>query len=300
MWSQVFNIPDGYRIEEFQANYNIDDAAVILSGRGGKHVTEAHKLENNRARLVKHRLVCPHCRAVLPAYAGHLQDHFNIITPIPAKVSNRTIEAWGGAQSTLWDDAEESLILNQVYTPREQYSCPYCSLTSIPARGTIPVTIACAHKKVTITCCTTDIGELFRVPWKAKHIATLAFPFYERVTFNLKTGRTFISLHDNKMNRLATRNINSPQDWKESKIYQLLSKNTLIRRNVKRCIQACCTVPILFTQKELTPDLLVKLAVYVDFPAFFYSRIPAVDDEYRADKSFRSVSVVMHTAKNFR
>lgn len=300
MWSQVFNIPDGYRIEESQTNYGIDDAVVILSGRGGKHVTEAHKLENNRARLVKHRLLCPHCRGVLPAYARHLQDHFNIITPIPAKISNRTIEAWGGAQSTLWDDAEETLTLNQVYTPREQYSCPYCSLTSMPARGTIPATIACVHKKVTITCCTTDIGELFRVPWKAKRITTLAFPFYERVTFNLKTGRTFISLHDNKMNRLATRNISSPQDWKESKIYQLLSENTLIRRNVKKCIQSCWTVPIPFAQKELTPDLFAKLTAYVDFPAFFYSRIPAADEEYRAEKSFRSVSAVMHTAKNLQ
>ena len=300
MWSHVFNIPDGYRIEESKTNYNIDDAVAILSGRGGNHVTEAHKLENNQASLVKHRLVCPHCRAVIPAYVRHLQDHFNIITPVPAKVSSRTIKAWGGAQSSLWDDAEESLILNQVYTPREQYTCTHCSLTSMPARGTIPVTIARAHKKVTITCCTTDIGELFRVPWKAKRITTLAFPFYERVTFNLKTGRTFISLHDNKMNRLATRNISSPQDWKESKIYQLLSENTLIRRNAKKCMQTYWTVPIPFTQKELTPDLFVKLVAYVDFPGFFYSRIPAAVDEYRAEKSFRSSSVVMHTAKTFQ
>lgn len=300
MWSRIFNIPDGYKIEESRTNYDIDDAVAILSGRGGSHVTEAYKQENNRASLVKHRLVCPHCRAVLPAYARHLQDHFNIITPVPAKVSSRTIEAWGGAQSTLWDDAEETLTLNQVYTPREQYTCQHCSLTSMPARGTIPVTIARAHKKVMITCCTTDIGELFRIPWKAKRITAFAFPFYERVTFNLKTGRTFISLYDNKMNCLATRNIKSPHDWRESKIYQLLSENTLIRRNVKKCIQSCWTIPIPFAKKELTPDLFAKLTAYVDYPAYFYSRIPAVDDEYRADKSFHSVSAVMHNAQSFQ
>lgn len=300
MWSQQFNIPDGYSVEESRTNCNIDDAVAFLSGRGGNRVTEAVKLEDNQAILVKHRLACPHCRAVLPAYTRYLQDHFKIPMPMPAKVSSRTIEAWGGAQSCLWDDAEETLTLNQVYTPREQYTCPRCTMTSLPARGAIPVTITNDRKRVTITCCTTDIGELFRVPWTAKRITALAFPIHEKVTFNLKTGRVFISLHDNNMNRLATRNINSPQDWKGSKIYLLLSENTLLRRNVKRCIQSYWTVPIPFTQKELTADLLVKLAVYVDFPAFFYTRIPAADDEYRAEKSFRSSSVVMHTAKNFQ
>lgn len=301
MLQKKFNIPDGYRIEESRTRYDdVDGVVSFLSGRGANRVTAAVKCEENQAILVKHRLVCPHCRAVLPAYARYLRGYFKVLTPVAKKVSNHAIDAWGGAQSSLWDDAEETLILNQVYIPHEQYTCPKCSLASIPARGSIPVTITNDRKKVTITCCTTDIGELFRVPWKAKHISSLAFPYHERVTFNLKTGRSYISLQDNNMNRLATRNISAPGDWRGSKLYQLLSENTLVRRSVKRCIQAHWTTPIPLPTKDLTPDLLVKLVAYVDYPAFFYSRIPAAEDEYRAEKSFQRMSHMMHTAGNYQ
>ena len=39
---------------------------------------------------------------------------------------------------------------------------------------------------------------------------------------------------------------------------------------------------------------------YTPYPAFFYSRIPAAEDEYRAEKSFQRMSHMMHTAGNYQ
>lgn len=69
MWSQEMFIPDGYKIEASWTSYDIDDAVALLSGRAGWRVTEARRQEGNRATLLTHRLVCPHCRASIPAYA---------------------------------------------------------------------------------------------------------------------------------------------------------------------------------------------------------------------------------------
>jgi len=297
---QELLIPDGYTIIESKTEYDVDDAVAILSGRGCLRVTEARRLEENRATLATHRLVCPHCRTSIPAYARFLQSYFEILEPIPAKVPPKTVAAWGGIQRSLWNDSEETLVLNPVYRPRDSYICPHCSQMSKPARGSVPVIITNTSKCVTLSCFTTDIGELFRLPWKAKATTSLAFPFRESVTFNFKTGRVYISLQDNQMHPLAIRNINGPDDWKNSKVYRLLSENTMVKRKVRRCFQSHWTAQIPFAMKDLTPDTFVKLATYIDYPSFFYSRIPATGSNYRAEKSFRSMSDLMHTARNFQ
>ena len=79
MQHHTFSIPDGYKLEDRQLHCDIDDAVALLSGRGGNRITVAYRQESNRATLVKHRLVCPHCRSVVPAYPRYMQEHFKIM-----------------------------------------------------------------------------------------------------------------------------------------------------------------------------------------------------------------------------
>lgn len=300
MISQEWLIPDGFRIEEFRKNYDIDDAVSFLSGRGGNRITEARRVEDDRAELVGHRLVCPHCRSVVPAYALHLQPLFGDSGQVIGKPSRNAIEVWGGAQSSFWEDPDETLMINFVYIPHKRYTCPNCHRISMPARGVIPVRISNDRKRVTVGCSTTDLGELIRIPWNVKPAINLALPFHEEVTFNFKTGRAYITLFDNNRNCLAVRNIAAPSDWEHSRVYTLLAGNTLIKRKVVHCFQTHWSEQIPFEMHALTPDLLVKLAAYMDYPASFYAKIPSAEGEYRAERSFRSVDPMMRTAKHFQ
>lgn len=300
MISQEWLIPDGFIIEEFRKNYDIDDAVSFLSGRGGNRITEARRVKDSRAELVGHRLVCPHCRSVVPAYARYLQRLFGDSGRGIGKPSRNDIEAWGGAQSSFWEDPDEILMINPVYIPYKQYTCPNCQQTSMPSRDVIPVWISNDRKRVTVACSTADFGELIRIPWKVKSTINFALPFREEVTFNFKTGRNYLTLFDNNRNRLATRNITAPSDWNRSRVYALMAENTLIKRKVLHCFQTHWSKQIPFEMYALTPDLFARLAAYVDYPASFYARIPASGGEYRAEQSFHRVAPMMHTAKRFQ
>lgn len=292
-------IPNGYRIVETKKRIAIDDAVSILSGRAQTHVTFAKK-EGDDAEIVSHRIVCPHCRGMLPAY-----ERFHTLGPTPDKLSPDklspdTVDAWGGSQLCLWPDSADTLVFNSVYQPKSTFKCPHCHQVSFPLRGDTEVTIDETCPVTEISCTCTNIVDLLNIPWKTKENARIALPFREHLTFDFESGETSMSVSDCNGNIFASYGINCPDDFKSSKIYQLLQCNTLVRRRLKQSFQRQWHGQLPFLERQLTPDIFLKQAAFIGYPASFFSRIPVEGDRYQVEESFRDIAARIHTADQFR
>ena len=286
-------IPNGYRIIETKKRIPIDDGVSILSGRAQTHVTLAKK-DGDDAEIVSHRIVCPHCRAVLPAY-----ERFHALGPTPDKLSSDTVAAWGGAQLCLWPDSADTLVFNSVYQPKGTFKCPHCHQVSFPLRGDTEVTIDETGPVTEISCTCTNIVDLLNIPWETKENARIALPFREHLTFDFESGQTRLSISDCNGNAFASHIINCPDDYKNSKIYQLLQRNTLVRRRLKQSFQQQWHRPLPFPERQLTPEIFIKMAAFIGYPGGFYSRIPVEGDRYRVEESFRDIAARIHTTDQF-
>lgn len=108
-----------------------------------------------------------------------------------------------------------------------------------------------------------------------------------------------MSVSDCNGNVFASYGINCPNDFKNSKIYQLLQHNTLVRRRLKQSFQRQWNSPLPFLERQLTPDIYLKLAAFIGYPASFYSCLPVEGDRYRVEESFRDIAARIHTADQF-
>ena len=289
-------IPNGYRIVETKKHLAIDDAVSVLSGRAQTHITFA-KRNDDDAEIVSHQIVCPHCRGTLPACGRFLHEIFHTHDRLPFKISRNAVEAWGGAQACLWEGEADTLVFNPVYSPHGTYTCPHCLQKSEWSKGSTNVTISVNHRKVRISCECTNIGDIFRLPWKVKSITHMAFPFRESITFNFATGKTYISISDNQGHIFAVRNISAPDDWACTKIFQLLQQNTLVRRWLKQCFQEQWRANLPVAERDLTPALFVKLTSFIGYSAEFFDRLPIAEGHYLVEKSFRRIAKRVHTPK---
>lgn len=291
-------IPNGYRIVETKKRIAIDDAVSVLSGRAQTHVTLAKK-NGDDAEIVAHQLVCPHCRGMLPAYGRFLNEIFHTFAPNSVKLSPDTVDAWGGAQLCLWQDGSDTLVFNSVYQPEDRFVCPHCHQTSFPFRGTSEVVIEETGPVTVLSCTCTSIVDLLNIPWKTKESTRLTLPFREHLTFDFESGQTRLSLSDGNGNIFASHSINCPADFQNSEIYQLLQRNTLVRRRLKQSFQRQWHGPLPFLERQLTPESFLKMAAFIGYPRQFYSCLPVEGDQYRVAESFCDIASRIHTADQF-
>ena len=298
MLNHWYEIPDGYQIIVQHKTIDISCAEEMLKTKMQNKYTSANRT-GDLATLAKHIICCPHCRKSYPAYSRYLDMWFGTFSPTHKRVSKETIAAWGTPQYSFFPQEDASLIFNQVFEPNGGiYQCPHCKNESREARAVNNVMVKYQRKKVSVICQTKDIGDLFRIPWAYRTTSPISFPLTEEVTFNFKTGKTYIQLCSKAGDLIAVRNVTQPGDWNTSKVYSLLRDNTLIRRSTVHAFRQVWRADLPFTMAELTPDQLIPLCAYIGYPQSFYLKIPYADREYRADKSFSAITKQIHTVQN--
>lgn len=119
------------------------------------------------------------------------------------------IEKWGTRQISLFGNEWEDLIFAPFPVITEEWRCPKCSEKSSPSTGEREVSIDYDDLRVRIKAEICEISELLSLPWIVSGSITIQFPIYEVLTFNFKTGRTYVELQSSDDFSVAKRDITS-------------------------------------------------------------------------------------------
>ena len=99
-------IPLGYRIIEKTKTVDLYTACDILRSRKQRHITSAKRV-GDKAILISHRILCPHCGKEAPAYKHYLNKHI-ISRP---KNTELTILNWANIQISMMEEPEEEYVM---------------------------------------------------------------------------------------------------------------------------------------------------------------------------------------------
>ncbi len=289
------SVSDGYRILEQTETVDIFLAHQWLTTKKQHRYTGAVR-DGDLATLTKHVLRCPHCENQIPAYARFANPCFDTFYPSSRRLSPDAVSAWASLQYSFCPQEVDTLVLNRVYTPDGRpFTCPHCGRESRKYRTSMPVTASTRRGKVTLSCITHDLGDLLRLPWARRTRLRPTLPLEERVVFNLKTGKCWISMRSADGALLAIRNICGDGDWKDSILFRLLEENRRVKKAAAACFRRLWEGPLPFSSQEVTPERLVLLCRHVGFPRSFYTRTPFGEGGHLAVRSFRSAAKKLHT-----
>lgn len=300
MLNHWYEIPDGYQIVTHTKRVDILDIESMLQGRKQDRCTKVTR-DGDFAVLTQHMILCPYCRKSRPAYPRYLDECFGTYTPPWKRITTEAIDAWGSTQYSFFPKEEDTLVFNPVYNAGiKTYRCHHCGKESRAVRGSQHIMAEFHEEALSVTCCSNDLGDLFKIQWEHCSPVRLTFPLMESIIFDFESGKATIRLCNRDGGLIVQKSITKPEDWNTSAIYRLLQENTLVKRIVLQGFREAWKENIPYTSSEITPDLLIPLCKYIGYPKDFYMRIPYADGEYRVDKSFSPVAKKLHTVQDLK
>lgn len=290
----IFCIPNGYTVFQERTTVDLDAAVNILKSRKRrKYISACRDDRSFTAELRKDLWKCPHCNYETAATLMEADSCDNAYRY--SYVTKRLIEMWGTHQLSLFSPENEKLTLNPLPEMTKEHYCPKCHRKSMPANAQRHVRISWGKKRLVIEAEVLGIGEFLSFPWISKDRLTINFPVYEVVTFQFKTGRTYIELQSNTAS-IAKRDITKyPFSWKGGVVYQLICDNLQIGRTIKRVFLERFKRELPFEKNERTPEKYILMTRFIGFDRRFYDSIPYLKGTFDIERTFQSVARKLHS-----
>lgn len=295
------NIPLGFNIIQKVEETDLWQAEKYLMSRRAKRYVKAVR-DNDKIYLYAQYLVCPYCRKEFVINENTFFAHFNKKNKMNLKslISNDDVREFTSRYISLFEyDRKRELTINPVMSAPELFDCPDCKNRSYHIDTVRKVEIALKNKKIAVKCEMVSGNEFLSCKWIESEKHRITFPMFEVVTFDLAKGRVNARLEDEKGNKLYYRDITSlPELLKGGAVYNILTKNKLVMRNVKRMFSAIWTETLPFSGRMIGIEELFKMTRFVGYPATFYDAVPFLEESYMIDRSFSYIVKKLHCANN--
>lgn len=296
-----FKIPLGYTVTKKESVVDIDDAVEILSSRKRRKYVSAHRTGyDSYAKLRSDIWKCPYCNYEYPATFMDNQTHrFGVYHNSDVRMNKGIVEKWGSRQISLFGNEWEDLMFTPSPVITGEWKCPKCSKKSSESTGEREVCIEYDDLRVRIKAEICEIAELLSLPWIVGGTITIQFPIYEVLTFNFKTGKTYVELQGSDDLSVAKRDITShPSVWEKGVVYQLISDNVVVARVIKRIFANMFGGIIPFAKDEQTPEKYILMTRFIGFPRRFYDAIPYARGTYQIEETFKKIADKIHRAED--
>lgn len=280
----ILTLPLGFQVKEKTEKVDLYSAYEILRSRKQRHITKAERF-GDYAILTSHTLKCPHCGRETPAYSYYWND----LSRASPKKSNLELFNWADIQPSMYKNKSKILIVqeNKVDYPTI-YICKYCGLGSQKSNECIDVLVEQTENTLCLKREIKNLKNALELKW-ADYVSSLQFPLYEKIIFNFETGNTLLEIAtENKV--YETKIVTFCNlDFTDDRLVELINKNQIIKRTLKRLFVEKTNFQIPFFIKELNFKLFNHLIYFNGFKETFYDKIPNKLEEKSVYQSFNYI-----------
>ncbi len=284
-------IPLGYEIVQRTKIVDLYTAYEILRSKKQRHITTARRT-GYKAELITHYIKCPHCRNKVYAYA-HYHNKNAVAYP---KKSKATIFEWSDVQPSLESEPDVELQIQEIKNFSGEYICPECGYSSNKSNEYTELNIDYIYGKLLVKKSINNLSELVSLKWLSGTTA-IEFPLYEQVVFDFESGKTYVQILNENNIICSTAITDSEADFSGDMLIALLSKNSIVKRKIKNCIEEITGYKMPFTTNELDIDKFANFVRFVGFPKEFYEAIPFWSGTRVIDESFKEITEKLRTPK---
>ena len=277
-------IPLGYQIVERIKLVDLYTAQEILRSRKQRHITVARRT-GYMAELVTHYIKCPHCGEMLYAYP-HYYEKNAVAYP---KKSKATIWKWSDVQPSLEAKPDAVLQIQLAEDFSDELICPECGYSSHKSDKYTCLDIDCAFGKLVVKREIKNLSDFVSMKWLSGTVG-IGFPVYEQIVFDVEKGEAYIQVLDKESIMCTTQITDSETDFSGDVLVDLLSKNNIVKRKIKNCLEELTGYKMPFTTNELDIDKLVNFVRFSGFPKDFYESIPFWRETRIVDESFKELA----------
>ena len=280
-------IPLGYQIFEKSEKIDLYTASEILRTRKQNYITSVER-RDDYAVITRHRLKCPYCGREFPAYLHFLRT----ICCASPKKSNSEILEWANIQLSFFGESNSVLKIQDFNEYSESFICPECGYCSRKTDDYANISIEAAENRVYVKREIKKLSELITTEWFEGKIS-VDFPVYECVVFDFESGITSLEIiRENDV--LFCRNATDEKiSFRGNISANLISKNPIIKRILKRLFEQISGYKIPFSVKELDFHSFINLTQFKGFPKNFYYAIPFVENAFVIDDTFKNIALLL-------
>lgn len=289
-------IPNGYIIEQRLINVDIDSAVEILKSRKRRKIISAYRKDYDLfAELRIDVWKCPFCNYEEAITILNNRKDKNSCRGIQ-NVNKRVVEKWGTKQMSFFGREKEKISLNVIPTIDGEQCCPKCHRVSTLSTLKRNVSIQQDNLKIVIKAEIYSLEELVSIPWTGRKSMVTQFPLYEILTFNFKTGKSYVEIQDKNDVCVAKRDITYfPNVFEKCILSNLIINNVFLSRTLKRIFAQKFDEKLPFEKNELSIEKYILMTRFVGFPRSFYDSIPFVCGSLKIDKTFCKIANQLHT-----
>lgn len=294
---EEISIPLGYTLQENTTIVDIFTAFDdILAGNKQFKYTCAELIPNeNKVKLTGHYTVCPNCGKSTPAYRHYMWEK------MPNKrFTHHDAQLWLTETMSLFESENKKIDLYTPISENDDFRCMHCGLEAPKSDKKVLVHILKAPHKITITYPLSNIGDIVRINWTPKTTTINEFPICETITFNMKRGKTHLTLQTKSGKIIAAQDISMCAAGYDlsSPLIDLIAQNVVIKNKLKTIFSAFWEDTFPFSEQALNVQKFALATVFTGYNADFYSYIPYSSIEKTLDSSYKSEIGRLHYANN--
>lgn len=287
----------GCRIIEKTHAFKVQDAQKILLSDKQRHYICAVRSKDDIA-LTASYVVCPHCcREVI--YNSEYSEICDLHKHGSNPLDDNQIYSWCSIQHSVFSLFGESVLKISDFPEKLTYFiCPDCDLMSEHSDAFRDVQINIDGKKITLRSEILGIEEFFCIKWIKHSEINLSFPMYEKLIFNLESGKVFAVLEDST-GVISREDVTMrPEKLSGSAVCNLIYENKAVKQQLEEFFGIIWNRKLPYTGDELSFENLVKMTMFVGYDAEFYTSIPYADSSLCIDTTFRKYVKLLHFADN--
>ncbi len=279
-----WKLPMGYKTIKRESEVDLYTACDVLRSRKQKYITSVERIDN-KAIIKSHRIVCPHCGKETPAYS----HCWNKRSSAFRKKSVAEITEWANIQPSLINEPDEEMKIQEYEDFSGEYICPKCGYSSNKSKEYTELYIDYIDKKLFVKRAIKNISEIVSLKW-LNGSASIVFPSFEQVVFDFESRNTYMEFLSDKTVVCSAPITDSEADFMGDILLDLLSKNNILKRTIRRCFEDITELKMPFTTKELNIDKFVNFVRFKGFPKDFYDAIPFWKGTRVLDESFQEIT----------
>ena len=230
-FEENISIPLGYTLKEITTITDpftaFDD---ILAGDKQFDYTCAELISNeNKVKLTGYYAVCPNCGKVTPAYS-----HYMWGTKPTKRFTHHDAQLWLTEAMSLFECENKKIHLYPPISANDDFRCMHCGLEAPKSDKKVLVHILKAPHKITITYPLSNIGDIVRINWTPKTTTINEIPICETLTFNIKRGKTHLTLQTESGKIIAAQDISMCAAGYDlsSPLIDLIAQNVVIKNHL--------------------------------------------------------------------
>ncbi len=282
-----YKIRCGFYKEEKVKATDLEEAyQLLLTDKRYEYIKVINK--NGKASLFQHILICPHCGNQFAA---------RVHNTTKSEIINSDISYWVSGQLSLFEE-EEQCVNFWTEDKKYKYVCQWCGHSESASESFRTVSVCGDNLVIKVTCELKTPFEAMFMPDCDSEFPKNCFHLYETIEFDLENNVVTDCIKNTKNITLACRDITKEhQQYSRGVLFDLLTKNTRIKSDVKQLFEKYWDVEFPFQENELCLEKCIMMTTFVGYPRTFYDAIPYKIDSPQISESFEFDKRLQHSSE---